>query len=1100
MKYSRGLIIIILLSMISIQKSIACTPLAVPTINNYTVVGNNLILNSTLNNVWICTGYFIQVELTCNDKPFTGAAPFFFQSAQVNKTSTPFVMPQQTIPLGPLCAGTVYKFRIREGYGPFNQFSGWTAAVTFTTGGTFVQPVVTVTPNPVNICPPQTQQLTATISNTCGGGPVTYTWSPATGLSCVNCPNPIASPNVSTTYTVRTSGGTTSCWTASTTVAVNVITVAPVVGTVTAPLSVCYGETATVAINTFSGNLQWYSSATANGPWAPVVGANTLTTITPTLATTACYHASVIGCPNTLSSNTVCISVNPIPTITVNSPEICQGFSATLTANGAGNYTWSAGANITSPNSASVMPAVNTSYTVTGSALGCTSSAVADVTVHPTPVLNTSNVNICVAENLSLTATSVPGATFAWSGPLGFNSTQQNPVITNAQANMSGQYTVVATSTAGCIQTAFANVQVIPLPTVSIVGNNTVCSQSFNNSTNTVALGAGGAANYAWTLPAGFSAPSLVGNNIVVTPPVTGILSVGTISVVGTTGTCSNSTTFNLNVFPNPTISTTSGSMCAGTSATITASGATTYTWAPSQGLSTVFGSPIAGSPTVTSIYSVIGTSVGCNSTTETATIVVVPNPTVSITPFIPPICAGTSAVLNANGATNYTWIPSVGQGSVVGNIINITPMLTTSYLLIGEANTCTSTAVQVVTVIPLPTLIAVADKTTICSGESSNINANGASSYTWSPSNTLSSANSNFVSASPPISTNYTLIGNNGICTSSLIVPINVVPKPILELSINPNKICQGNSSTIFASGATNYLMAPGNSLNSTTSSFAIASPSVSTNYTVVGYNSSGTLTCSMTKEILLEVVPQVTASVSNSATICQGQSVNLSSGGSNTYLWLPPDGLSDNTIDNPVASPSVTTLYTVNVSNFEYCGDSKTVLIKVNPTPTVNAGVNSTFNSDEAMHIEAKGTGTLSWVAGEGIYCYTCPLTQVMPKSSGCYRAMAINEFGCKAFDDVCIEVTHDYNIYIPNVFTPNEDGLNDTFKLYGTGISDVTFYIFDRWGELIHTCTDNDKGWDGFHKGKLCKNDVYVYLANFTSLSGKKHTHKGHVTLLK
>ncbi len=1100
MKYNRGLIVMILLSMISIQKSLACTPLAVPTINNYTVVGNNLILNSTLNNVWICTGYFIQVELTCNDKPFTGAAPFFFQSAQVNKTSTPFVMPQQTIPLGPLCAGTVYKFRIREGYGPFNQFSGWTAAVTFTTAGNFVQPIVTVAPNPVNICPPQTQQLTATVSNTCGGGPVTYTWSPATGLSCVNCPNPIASPNVSTTYTVRTSGGTTSCWTASTTVAVNVITVAPVVGTVTAPLSVCYGETATVAINTFSGNLQWYSSTTANGPWAPVVGANTLTTITPTLATTACYHASVVGCPNTLSSNTVCISVNPIPTITVNSPEICQGFSATLTANGAGNYTWSAGANIISPTSASVLPAVNTSYTVTGSALGCTSSAVADVTVHPTPNLNTSNVSICVAENLSLTATSVPGATFAWSGPLGFNSTLQDPVILNAQANMSGQYTVVATSTAGCIQTAFANVQITPLPTITVVGNNTVCSQGLNGSTNTVALGAGGAANFVWTLPAGYSAPNLNSNNIVVTPPLTDIMSVGTISVVGTSGTCSNSATFNLNVIPNPTISTTSASMCAGAGATITASGATSFTWSPSHGLSSSFGSPIIGNPTVTTMYSVIGTSLGCNSATDFANISVVPNPTVSITPFIPPICAGTSAILNANGATNYTWVPSVGQGSATSVALNITPMLTTSYFLIGEANTCTSTAVQIVTVIPLPTLIAIADKTTICSGESSNINANGASNYTWSPSNTLSSANSNFVSASPPISTNYTLIGNNGICTSSLIVTINVVPKPILEISINPNKICQGTSSSIFASGATNYLMSPGNSLNTTTSPFAIASPSVSTNYTIVGFNSSGTLTCSMTKEILLEVVPQVTASISNSATICLGQSVNLTADGSNTYLWLPKEGLNDNTLPNPVASPSVSTTYTVDVSNFGFCGAKATVYIKVNPTPTIQAGVNATYNSDEAMHIEAKGTGTITWVGGEGILCTSCPLTQIMPKANSCYLAQAINEFGCKAYDDVCIEVTHDYNVYIPNVFTPNEDGLNDVFKVYGTGISDITINIFDRWGELLHTTGDNERGWNGTFKGALCKNDVYAYLITFTSLSGKKHTHKGHVTLLK
>jgi gliding motility-associated-like protein len=111
-----------------------------------------------------------------------------------------------------------------------------------------------------------------------------------------------------------------------------------------------------------------------------------------------------------------------------------------------------------------------------------------------------------------------------------------------------------------------------------------------------------------------------------------------------------------------------------------------------------------------------------------------------------------------------------------------------------------------------------------------------------------------------------------------------------------------------------------------------------------------------------------------------------------------------------------------------------------------------------------------------------------------------LAVNEFGCKAIDDVCIEVTMNHNIYIPNIFTPNEDGVNDVFLVYGTGIVKIEMIVFDRWGEKLFTSTDQLKGWDGVYKGKLSKNDVYVYLVNYTALDGKKYTKTGHVTLLK
>jgi len=1316
----------------------ACTPLAVPTINNISVVGNNLILNSTLNNVWICTGYFIQVELVCFNKPFTGLAPFYHQSAQVNKTNTPFVMPTQTIPLTGLCPGTQYKIRIREGYGPFNQFSGWSAQAVFTTPGVALVPSITINPNPVSLCPPQTQQLTTTVNNACGGGPIGYTWTPTTGLSCANCANPVASPNTTTTYTVRTTGGPTGCWTASNVVTVNVITVPPVVGTVTAPASLCAGNAATVAINTYSGNLLWLQGPSATGPWTSV-GANTLSLTTPTLSANTCFQASVTGCPGSLTSNTVCITVNPNPTVTVNSSVICQGFTSTLTATGANSYTWSPGPATISANSATVSPPTTSSYTVIGSSLGCTNAAVANVTVNPTPTISALGSSVCVAETASLSATSFANSTYTWTGPQSFLSTQQNPTLANAQANMSGIYTVVVTSSAGCVQAATVNLLVTPLPTVTVVGNNTLCSQGFNNSPATTTLTAGGAVSYTWTLPAGFAAAPNNNTNIVtITPPLTALQTVATMSVLGSSGACTNSAVYNLTVMPNPTITPVSNSICAGFSGSLSVSGANTYSWSPATALSSTNSAIVIANPSVTTVYNIVGNIAGCNSATQSSTMTVVPNPTVSIAPGTPSICIGTNIGLTASGATNYTWSPNsaissttgiavtvdptvtttyfltgeqaactgttaitvtvvplpvvsialssptlcmdnfnnslntvtitasgattynwtgftglaannnsgatvvgtsilqsaIGSGTVIGTsatctnmatftvgaipnpvisvtsptmcfgtnatltangatnyfwsppanlsattgsavvanpnqttvysvfgssatcnsttqsgtvgvvplpVLNVSPLtpticygqnialnvngattytwepagsldnpfnsvvvasptITTNYTVIGSAATCTSSTIRQVQVIPLPNLQAFVEPAAICEGDKTTINAIGASSYSWSPSFGLSNPFSNFVVANPTVTTLYTLHGSNGTCRDSITVLISVLKKPVLNLAISEPKICYGTNTSIFASGAQSYSWSPTQTLNFMTNSAAVASPSTTTNYTIIGMNVTGSVTCVMTQEIMVEVVPTVTPSISNSVTICAGESTKLTAGGSNTYLWTPPTSLSNSTIPNPVATPKSTTIYTVNISDFGFCGATTTVLVRVNPTPTVSAGADAVFNTDEPMFIEAKGTGTISWIQGNGIQCKDCPYTQITTRASGCYVAQAINQFGCKATDEVCIEITNDYNIYIPNIFTPNEDGLNDVFKVHGTGITEMTLTIFDRWGEELHRSTDPDKGWNGFYKETLCKNDVYAYLVVFKTMSGKIHTRTGHVTLMK
>jgi gliding motility-associated-like protein len=392
------------------------------------------------------------------------------------------------------------------------------------------------------------------------------------------------------------------------------------------------------------------------------------------------------------------------------------------------------------------------------------------------------------------------------------------------------------------------------------------------------------------------------------------------------------------------------------------------------------------------------------------------------------------------------------------------------------------------------------ADKTNICYGQVAHLVANGAFNYQWTPATDLDNPTSNFVNASPKQTTIYVVSGMNGACTGTAMVQINVVNRPELLLNTSNNRICEGNSTTIFASGSQNYNWSPMQTINLISPNTALVNPIQNTNYTITAYNTSGTLNCSVTREILIEVVPQVTATVSDNVTICEGESIRLYASGSNMYVWNPTVGLTDPTINNPFASPKSTTVYEVIVSNGGYCGATGTVMVTVRPQPTVDAGLGGTFNLDEPMYLNAIGNGSLTWVSGDGIQCDFCPNTQITTNKSGCYKIQAVNQYGCKAYDDVCIEVTANYNLYIPNSFTPNDDGNNDVFQIYGTGFSKVEISIFDRWGEKLFTTTDAQKGWDGGYKGQTVKEDSYVYQVKFTTLDGKSHTKTGHVTVLK
>jgi gliding motility-associated-like protein len=949
-------------------------------------------------------------------------------------------------------------------------------------------PTVVITPANPAICLGDNISLTAT-------GATNYSWTPNTALSSTNTAVTIANPSVTTTYSIIGSQATCTHVTA---VTVSVLPLPSVTVSLSSP---------TICMNNFNGSpnsVTLTASGASQYNWGPITGLNVSgfsgPVITGSSDGNALITGTVVGVNGTCSNvATFSMTAIPNPTIAVSSASMCSGFSASLSASGANNYSWSPNTALSSTNSAVVIanPNVTTVYNVIGSTAGCnsqTQSGTASVVANPTVSIAPFTPTICFGSSIGLTANGAQN--YSWSPNSAITNTTGQNVTVSPSVNTT-YYLIGEQST--CIDSTAITVTVVPLPVINIsVSSPSMCMNNFNNSPNSVNITASGASSYNWIGFSGVIANNSNIPNITVTPVNQLTNASGT--VVGSISTCTNSASFTLNIVPNPVISVSTASMCFGTDATLTAIGADNYNWTPATNLNITTGSVVIASPSASQTYSVVGSSMNCNSATQTGVVNVIPNPVITISPLNPTICAGDAVALNANGASTYTWIPSNTVDNPFSPVVMANPVVTTNYTVIGSANSCTSSAIRQVSVIALPNLQAIANPAAICNGDKTTINANGANAYTWSPTYGLSDPYSNFVVANPTVTTLYTLTGNNGICTASISVPIVVLNKPVITLTTSDPKICFGNSSTIFAAGAQSFSWAPNTNMNIISNNAAVVTPSASTNYTIIGMNTSGSISCVMTQEIMVEVVPPIVTSTSGSVAICKGESTKLYAGGSNSYVWAPQTGLSNSLIASPVATPSITTVYTVYVSNGGFCGTTGTVLVKVNPQPTVNAGPDLIFNSDEPMYLNASGNGTLTWVFGDGILCTPCPNTQILPSNSGYYRIQAINEFGCKATDELYVEVTNYFNIYIPNIFTPNEDGLNDVFLVYGTGITDLEMTIFDRWGEKLYVSTDQLKGWDGTYKNEMRKNDVCVYKVTFKSLDGKVHTRTGHVTLMK
>lgn len=319
---------------------------------------------------------------------------------------------------------------------------------------------------------------------------------------------------------------------------------------------------------------------------------------------------------------------------------------------------------------------------------------------------------------------------------------------------------------------------------------------------------------------------------------------------------------------------------------------------------------------------------------------------------------------------------------------------------------------------------------------------------------------------------------------------------------------LCNGSSITLNATGADTYNWTPATGLNCTTCASPTASPVTGITYAVTGTTTNG---CRATDSVLITVKQPFTLTYSSATNICKGTSKKLSASGGNTYEWTPSTGLDNPVSAEPNAKPDTTTNYRVVGTDELGCfKDTGYVLVTVHTTPTVEAGADQTISSGAAIDlipIVSPDVTDVIWSPTDNGTRNIYPGITVRPKENTEYTVEVSNNRGCRAKDKVTVFVIcNNGNVFIPNTFSPNNDGANDIFYPRGTGLFIVkSLKIFNRWGEMVFAKNDfnaNDpsSGWDGTYKGAKLKDDAYVYIIDIICSNKSILTFKGNVALIQ
>ena len=670
-------------------------------------------------------------------------------------------------------------------------------------------------------------------------------------------------------------------------------------------------------------------------------------------------------------------------------------------------------------------------------------------------------------------------------------------------AAFSGKAVITASCSDGGTNTISANdtvtVNALPAPTA---GNNNPCA----GTPLTLHVGAVTSGSYSWSGPSSYTNSS---QNLTVTVTATAdpTANGGVYTVTVTDGNnCSNTAQTTVTVLPKPTpTATNNGPVCEGGTFTLNVDVYPSYSWSGPPSYVSIIQHPTVTTDAVLANAGTYTVSVtGTNGCTNTATTVVVvnQNPTPTATANTP-ACVGDQLNLGVGQSTSYSWSGPATLSSATSQnpfVANITTANAGTYkVTVTDVHGCSNTSFIDVNVYQKPTPTASVTTNPLCEGSPLILNTGSYSKYSWTGPNFYSGTTQN-----PTVNPTASL-SNAGVYTVSVTDAngcTNIASTPPVVINTLPTvsagltqKICQGSSANIIASGGVSYLWSPTTGLSSATIQNPIATPTSTITYTVTATDAHQ---CENTATIEIDVQQKPSLQVIPTEKICKGDSMVLSTGietSSFAYKWT--NGITNWQTPTITVKTSGNYLVTVSVANMQTCYSTETIVVNVVDLPTVYLDPDTALCVNHypivCNGLSSNETYTYEWSTGD-----VTPM--IYAENPGTFKVTVTNSDKCSNSDDIVLTDKCEVKITIPNVFTPNGDGKNDVFKYITNDVHTIDVHVFDRWGKEVFSTSRLDEYWDGKRSGTECSAGTYYYVISYKGLRTNLETKTGCVTLVK
>lgn len=938
--------------------------------------------------------------------------------------------------------------------------------------------------------------------------PVTYSWSPTTGLSNPASINTQACPTTTTTYVLTVSNGTAGCATHTENVT---ITVDPCGGCVPPavtvnPLNTCAPGTVNLSSAIASGS----APATLSYHATQTDAQNDGPTISTNIGTSGTYWVRFEDPtdPTCFGTAQIVVTINPADNPAFTLTNFCAGSTnqATGIATPGGTFSFnpapSGGATINAATGAISNATTGTTYSIQYTTNGtCPASLTHTVTASGLSYTAAITNETCGNSNGGINLTP-SGGTPAYAYSLNGGTTQTSGSFTGLTA---GAYNVLITDNTGCQATGTENVGSVGGPTIDNLQTvDPTCGAGCNGSITATISGGTAPYTYAW-----FDASN---NPVGTNSPTLSNVCGGTYSLeVSDAASACPSIDFATLTAPaggdDPSFTLTNYCEGAANGATGIATAGGTFAFNPAVTDGATINPATGaiangvGGTTYTVEYTTAGACPG--SSTESVTVSALPVISGS------EVCTGSTVQLSATGTPNVSnpWTSSDPAVASISNSGVVTGAAAgTTIITFTNSDGCSST--YSLDAVSAPSITG---NLTICSGGTTQLNGSGTPNSTnpWTSSNPAVAT----VSASglvTGISNGVTTIvyTNSGSCDNSVQVTVSS------GAAIAGNTtVCNGVNSTLTGTGT------PDPTTPWTSSNTAVATVdnsgnviSIAPGTTTITYLNNGG--CSTTALFTVLALPAVSFS-SNVTGGCAPQTIVFTNTGSvSTNCTWTFEGHGTQTGCGSVSQAfNQAGIYDVTLTTTDAngCSNSATIADMIIIHPQVEASFTVDYMQQTVMNPSFRFTNTSSgatsyvWDLGDGSGSTLTDVTHVYDDVAGVYQVelIATNGF-CTDTALIAVSVVDDLYWFVPNAFTPDGDEVNNYFTPVfspGFDIKDYTFLIYNRWGEIIFESKDMAIGWDGTYNGTICKEGIYTYKILLKERNiDKRYEIAGHVNLLK